>query len=494
MTEQLLKDKRSICETCKFVLRIGLFFDGTGNNAYNVSTRLAGGELPGIDNMPLTSDSYKSDYTNIWKLHRLYPSSHSQKNVEEETYIYGNYYIEGIGTDTGNIDSPNGQISGSGDYGVLAKSEKGASQAWEFVSAYASYNITRIEVDVFGFSRGAAAARHYAHVLNLFQAIYGPYYKTTRHMGYNRTKTKQNMEGEKRRVMYLKVRGDKSLYSVFHEIPTKLQFIGLFDTVPSISSPRHFDFSPQNNDNGSVLLHLPVGIAERKVVHLTAINERRKNFALKSILSSPVGCEVPEVKTQGNHIEECLYGSHSDIGGGYLSGGTEVDLGTNPSAVERAIDEGRIGSVDDPFCETTDAYYSAQVKECTYEGENGRITQKSVNDEIFEATMQRGYVDGALSRIALHKMHAYAVSSNVPLIPIQHEDEVGTLTEQPANPIQGLTDIPDELKLIDEKTHNNAPLSMEEQKLLNRKYIHNSDKDSLGHAPTKSGKRVIFAN
>ncbi|KZL11832.1 hypothetical protein PsAD2_03981 [Pseudovibrio axinellae] len=494
MTDQSIKDKLSICETCKFVLRIGLFFDGTGNNSYNVSTRISGGELPGIDSMPLTSNSYKADYTNVWKLHRLYPTSHSQRNVEGETYIYGNFYIEGIGTDTGYIDSPYGQVSGSGDYGVIAKSAKGASQAWEFVRAYASYNITRIEVDVFGFSRGAAAARHYAHVLNLFQAIYGPYYKTQKGWRRNMTKTKENMDGLKRQVMSLKVRGEKSLYSVFHEIPTNIQFIGLFDTVPSIISPKYFDLSATNKDHGSVLLHLSPGIAKEKVVQLAAINERRENFALKSILSNPVSCEVPELKTEGNHLEECLYGSHSDIGGGYLSGSTEVDLGTHPDAVEHAINEGRIGSVDDPHCQTTTVYRSAQVKECIYEGENGRITQKLVNDEIFDTTMQRDYVDGSLSKIALHKMHDYAVSSSVPLVPIQHRDETSTSTEPSSKPILGITDIPPELQLIDEKTHNNTPLSAEELKLLDKKYIHNSDSYSLGQAPTENRKRVISAN
>ncbi|KZL15279.1 DUF2235 domain-containing protein [Pseudovibrio sp. Ad26] len=502
----------SSCEVCDFVLRIGVFFDGTGNNQSNVrSKKISDSFLYFWEG----DDSYKSDFTNIWKLHNLYPQQHSQRNINEERYIFGNYYVEGIGTENNEPDSKYGAGLGTGDSGVIAKSEKGASQAFNFVSTYAGYNIIRIEVDVFGFSRGAAAARHFSNLVINFKGIYSPYHWVFKEIGPGTVNMSRiparNMVGKKR----IRKEHNGELYSIFEEIPVEIQFIGLFDTVPSVIDLLDGDISAQNDDNGDVLTHLPSGIAQKKVVQLAAINERRENFGLKSILSSPVSCKNPEVKIEGNHLEECMFGAHSDIGGGYVSKAYGADLGVEPDAAKKALDEGWIGEKLAKKCssKTTDKSYrhdgypigqSLTEETCIIEGETGKIieetstTTTTLKDigtsslSTHKSTLQREYVDGAYSRIALHKMHDYAVASEVPFIALNHEDGEGS---KEANPIPELTDIPDELKFIDEKIHKGEPLSDDELKLLKKKYLHHSDNyEGIGHDPHESGERLIFPN
>lgn len=136
--------------------------------------------------------------------------------------------------------------------------------------------IHHLEFDIFGFSRGAAAARHFANEVlkpggGLLREVLRP--------------------------------GQFGLASGFDWArDARINFIGLFDTVAAIVDPRRGDWSPSNHLNPGINLYLPAGCA-RKVVQLTARDERRWNFALNSV--------APE------HQEIELPGAHSDIGGGY---------------------------------------------------------------------------------------------------------------------------------------------------------------------------------
>lgn len=120
----------------------------------------------------------------------------------------------------------------------------------ERVEAFAT--VERINLDVFGFSRGAAAARLFANMV---------------------------------------ASGD---------LPpvTKLRFLGLFDTVPGMvnaAAPAHRGF------HGGLNMNVGPHTADH-VVHLTAAHELRANFRLASVRPGP-------------GIEIALPGSHGDIGG-----------------------------------------------------------------------------------------------------------------------------------------------------------------------------------
>ncbi|HHL2502354.1 TPA: DUF2235 domain-containing protein, partial [Yersinia enterocolitica] len=125
---------------------------------------------------------------------------------------------------------------------------------------------------VFGFSRGAAAARHFANrVMEQDPAI-----------------AKAIAKG---------LQGD-----YYDGKPSgEVRFLGIFDTVAAIGGISNF-FDINGRSNPRVKLELRPAVA-KKVFQITAMNEYRYNFSLNSI--------------KGMWPELALPGSHSDIGGGY---------------------------------------------------------------------------------------------------------------------------------------------------------------------------------
>ncbi|MGC1030504.1 PAAR domain-containing protein [Pantoea agglomerans] len=285
------KKKREI------TLTIGVFFDGTGNNAVNTQNMLkaytaghynlndpeaesilakCARENFGVSGTGATS--YTGYYTNIHWLSTLYKQTISGKDSDVQVGIY----IDGIGTETGKPDSKLGQGFGISDTGVAAKTNHAVSQLVKAISDAAEdirsksgceIVINCLQFDIFGFSRGAAAARHFANRIQsedpaIISAI------------------RQAMTG-----------------ITFNGSPSgKTRFIGIFDTVAAIGTPVN-GLNPHSADTGNVKLTLRPGVAE-KVFHITAANECRFNFALNSVKPA-----WPEL---------ALPGVHSDIGGGYL--------------------------------------------------------------------------------------------------------------------------------------------------------------------------------
>lgn len=286
------KKKREI------TLTIGVFFDGTGNNAVNTQNMLkaytaghydlndpeaesilakCARENFGVSGSGATS--YTGYYTNIHWLSTLY----SRRFTEDSPNVQRAVYIDGIGTDAGKPDSKLGQGFGISDTGVVAKTDKTVSMLADSIQAAldavskkqpdGTFIIRSLKFDIFGFSRGAAAARHFANRIQsedpaIISAIRQAMTDTT-----------------------------------FNGSPAgKTRFIGIFDTVAAIGTPVN-GLNPHSADTGDVKLTLRPGVAE-KVFHITAANECRFNFALNSVKPA-----WPEL---------ALPGVHSDIGGGYL--------------------------------------------------------------------------------------------------------------------------------------------------------------------------------
>lgn len=137
--------------------------------------------------------------------------------------------------------------------------------------------IHRIVFDVFGFSRGAAAARHFVNVID--QKADHPLVQAIANSPDIRLKAGFDWAS----------RDD-----------VRFTFVGLFDTVVS-------------SYNRSVNIQLKADCAER-VVHLTAQDEVRKYFPLSRITEDVAGTCIP-----AHFTELALPGAHSDIGGGYYS-------------------------------------------------------------------------------------------------------------------------------------------------------------------------------
>ena len=291
----------------EITLTIGVFFDGTGNNAHNTAESLVAcsGEHFGMSNgdaqsayfqcIKLKKDhsgfaagSHLGYFTNVHWLKTLY-----KQNITADTgYGQSAIYIEGIGTESGQGDSAYGVGTGRGHTGVVSKTDKAVAALVEGILSYLfknpetrSCNIKELQFDIFGFSRGAAAARHFANrVFDQDDAIVAAI-----RAGLGEVKFTGTPGG-------------------------KTRFLGIFDTVAGIGTPLN-GFNPHSADTGEVNIVLRPGVAE-KVFHITAQHECRFNFALNSVKPA-----WPEL---------VLPGAHSDIGGGYNPDEYEACFLTRP--------------------------------------------------------------------------------------------------------------------------------------------------------------------
>lgn len=294
----------------EITLTIGIFFDGTGNNADNSADRqnACTAEHYGMNDgdsdsaltqclrlkrgySGITAASYLGYYTNVHWLHTLY----NQNMTADSGCGQIAFYIEGIGTISGEGDSKIGVGTGRGDTGVVSKTDKAVSLLVAAILDYLEKTpeartclIKEVQFDIFGFSRGAAAARHFANrVFSRDPAIVAAINTGLGEVAFSGT-------------------------------PAGItRFLGIFDTVAGIGTPLN-GLNPHSADTGEVNIVLRPGIAQ-KVFHITAQHECRFNFALNSVAPA-----WPEL---------VLPGAHSDIGGGYNPEEHEAVFLTRPQFV-----------------------------------------------------------------------------------------------------------------------------------------------------------------
>ncbi|MEB0044686.1 MULTISPECIES: PAAR domain-containing protein [unclassified Pseudomonas] len=280
-------------------LRIGVFFDGTLNNANNGALGLLCGASHAIKPedldascKPYMSDpdsSYANDESNVKKLSDLYFSPIEIQDTGEQQ-LFRRLYIEGIGTSSGQEDSLMGAGMGRGATGVSAKVEGAFREIMRTIRNFAQTNqdskIVNLTFDTFGFSRGAAAARHFANEVALGQK--GPLGQSIKMF---RRAFHETFDGE-------------------YKQDIQMGFIGLFDTVASVGGLDNLGYIRSQKAPG-LKLYLPRDLFP-KVVQLTARDEFRANF--------------PLTRVKADHPEYTLPGAHSDIGGGYFPEGNECLL------------------------------------------------------------------------------------------------------------------------------------------------------------------------
>ena len=403
-------------------LRIGVFFDGTGNNLANaaVTEQCRDDDLQQLGERTLQevidycqrhgfSDSNDDGYfteapdgsygnapSNVARLYGLYRDDSFQTldaNVREG---FLKVYLDGIGTSSGEADSLYGQITGRGDTGILARVKQSPETVKEQLSLFQGSNpdlqIDTLEFDIFGFSRGAAAARHFAN--ELLKPGGGVLAGTLRP-------------------------GQYGLVDNFDwAAHARINFIGLFDTVAAVIDPLKGDYDPANHLNPGINLYLPPGCA-RKVLQLTARDEKRWNFALNRV--------APD------HQEICLPGAHSDIGGGYrplmleqlllsrpLS--STVPANTPPEQTHASRETWRqyhqwkaLGLPDEALKEPK---VWPSRKPVFYE----RGFKRPPEDVVYGLLPIKRQVRGELSLVYLRVMRELAAQNNVPLRPIQDRD------------------------------------------------------------------------
>ncbi|RYJ40789.1 DUF2235 domain containing protein [Flavobacterium anhuiense] len=275
---------------------MGVFFDGTSNNRENIEGRRKDPSLKNTyaSNKDGSNTSYGNDNTNVDRLEKAY--------LNKKKRHYYSVYIEGIGTKNPDKnpdgtkdyygDFTRGQGYGTGETGLFEKVEKACDDVVRKLQDNDEKNISTLYLDVFGFSRGAAAARIFVNELY---------------------KKKVKSDKESYNLGYLGKAFKKLEYDVLpHRI--KIRFLGIFDTVSSYGSNVFDDIKEDE-----VPLKIPtVGFT----VHLTAEDEFRENFPLTTIASAG-----------SNSIELLLPGCHSDIGGGYKNGETEIVILTESAPI-----------------------------------------------------------------------------------------------------------------------------------------------------------------
>jgi len=265
-------------------IRCIMLFDGTMNNKTNIESRISKNEFYEAtrskkyklfgERVGEGAESYENGFTNIASL-----DGYMDKAPAKGYDITVKIYTEGAGTINNAGDKTVGYGIGMGEAGVKNKCEKGIIDAVNQVIGSQiggedlnseEYYIKLLTIDVFGFSRGATTARYAIH--RLLKDEKRPIKKRLEEHGYDTTKV-------------------------------EVCFTGLFDTVSS----HGISFS-----NDVRKLELDAVQHAKKVLHLAAAEEYRKNFSLTNIKSA---C--------GKGEEYFLPGVHSDVGGSYHDNNSE---------------------------------------------------------------------------------------------------------------------------------------------------------------------------
>ena len=308
--ERHAREPAKPAEKIKLALRIGVFFDGTGNNATNTALGLACGAQHPIHKEDLDASckpymadpdsSYGNDVTNIRKLSELYFAPPSPEGTGSHKRLSSRLYVDGIGTEAGNEDRFVGAGAGRGATGVSSKVQEAFRRIKDLINEVSKQNpdcqIHSVTFDCFGFSRGAAAARHFAN-----EVVRGD-------------------QGPLRAALHDNPKAFCSSFVARYLHGIDVRFIGLFDTVASVGGLANLG-NIRSPTTPWLNLYLPRKYFTN-VVQLVARDEVRANFPLSTV--------APE------HTEIVLPGAHSDVGGGYLSEVEEQVLVTPMQALEVA--------------------------------------------------------------------------------------------------------------------------------------------------------------
>ncbi|MEQ9544685.1 MAG: DUF2235 domain-containing protein [Marinobacter sp.] len=446
-------------------VEVGIFADGTLNNAFN--SQLLAQELEkechksgeydetGIAECRqhlslMMGSSYRNTPSNVAKLWELYPDNDLQDRTfrRYQLKVYG----AGVGTETGEGDSLVSAATGMGDTGTIQQVVKIFQElALQIEVRVQGKQIHKLVVDIFGFSRGAAAARHAIYEINRKEkGIFG-----------------------------------KALHARGLAWPKAMEvrFVGLFDSVAAILNIANGDLSAANDNNAPVRLFLdPEKVT--KAVQLTAEHEHRKLFALNSLCG-------PDKKLPPNFREIKLPGAHSDIGGGYpelqqedvlisplhpisrdrFPWPQETMQWDNLEALKKDIEsEGWIGEyslpVAQPPARNPDIENRNDLGEPRLEVFTKRSEHPGPDGRVELALRMYRSINGGYSRVALALMHRLAKQSGVIFTPI---------------PNIGNTQIPEELTSIHQSLQeqidagaNSPRLNTPQLNLLMQRYIHYS--------------------
>ncbi|MFZ0595866.1 MAG: DUF2235 domain-containing protein, partial [Flavobacterium sp.] len=409
-------------EQKKIDFTFGVFIDGTNNNKYDTTARLDWEEKrigrKATDDKPFTSDEYlkvyaksKNDLTKKDKEKYKYGEGSYENDLSNVAILFENYqkdditifkiYTEGMNTNTLGTEDPElikyekddimmGAAFGTGNSGIVDRVRRTIEQMRDKILQgllnEKDKKIGSITIDVFGFSRGAAAARHFVHEITL------PSYYTE----VNRDRYGRNIDAK-----YANTRMPSNGHLGFLLTEKKIKFnqliirfAGLYDTVAHHGLVEFNDIKDLGLNSISKAKH---------IVHMVAAEEHRANFSLSPIIKSQ------------NHIEMYLPGVHSDVGGSYTEGRPEgIAKGVAPDP-----DDEHVLATD--YCDNTFASFRLTQFKNTLIDEgwftadqigirdayNRPYKYNSSSSSLYDTQQlvsQRAYVSNQYSFIALHMM------------------------------------------------------------------------------------------
>ena len=445
---------------CPWILRVGVFFDGTGNNKEN--------------------DLIKGKGSNIAKLWGRYKVEDNTEQLIRLSRIYKN----GVGT----VDGEDNEIDG------IAKGDGGIERIHEAIKEVAEFFDTKpcakeFIVDVFGFSRGAAQARHFINELHDRAA--GP--------------------------------------------DVKVGFVGLYDTVASFSGSwmgilGFEEDQPGDNINiaewevqqgtrkvrrgGRIIevpyykefiqpynFHLSSASAEH-IEHFVAKDEVRKNFPLSSL----------EPNDGGFLKEQTFIGVHSDIGGGYgpenkYENKLEWIAQYRPRHGRTANAMDRINPEQSRAYQREDRFSRDEIDNIRqeYEALGYNVEEKTINLRVW--LVGKKTVDNELAKVYLLLMYNRALMKHVPFddLPDDNIYQLKDIKNDKGEVVKRL----DTLRKYASTLLAKEQILQDEQLEIYTKHIHQSDVDDedrasvfntrqhftdRGNEPDDDHVRTIFPN
>lgn len=429
-------------QQCPWTMRIGVFFDGTGNNKEN--------------------DFPKGKASNIAKLYEKYKRD---VNVKGET-SYGKHYENGVGTIDG-VDEDDYESSG------MALGEGGIERVHSALKEVANFFNKKpcakeFIVDVFGFSRGAAQARHFVNEIHdraagpnvkvgfvgLFDTVGSFVDGWLGAAGFKEDKAGDNIN---RAEWYVESGTRKRAVNPYLGITVEEPY------YKKIIQDFNFNLSAASADY---------------IEHFTANDEIRENFPLSSV--KPTG---------GGFInEKGFIGVHSDIGGGYSNESEDTDIKNYLTKISRTQMVSR---------------YSYRTIKLIEDEELATIKENYIKQGYTLSERTRGYdkwlygtkkVSKELANVYLHLMHLKAITCGVPIDNLPDDAE---------------HKIPEDLSDYGLAILHNQPLTNINKQHIYSNYVHQSDIDpedrvamyklfsyfeEKAHAPEENGIRTVFDN
>ena len=474
--------------------------------------------------------SYTNGKTNINRLYNLYNGDDvkTKKDVPASTRF--KVYASGSGTydvfekEDYKSDSTFGLGLGLGETGVKAHIIYTCFKMATQLREASIFNINELILDTFGFSRGAASARHF--VCSIIDK-------------YELTKE------DKKRKYTLDTRDKKDIFSVFFEqedglytvlgnkeyfnplrvdvkditvkkgnTRTKVKnpfynkeyinienisfrFVGIYDTV------THYG-AIQSNDYKDLNIDFAKGANSKKlghIAHIMADDEYRYNFDAYSIFELSYK-DVYNSNEEGNFEEFIIPGAHADVGGGYNEKDELVYLGGYNSSLQklknRAVSWNRkfFWLLNNDIKIIEDKVYLKQ-DDLQDENDGFFITKESLEDNtfVYHLYMYKKHISNKYAHVSLKLMYDKAINDkdNLEKVPLSNPVKLYDFSDKVLSDVyenlmnsKKISDLDEELytRLKDDYIHHSSSINNFVNKPSNK------DKDIIDFY----GKRVVYGS